>query len=233
MTPIQLNVSAAVQAVIISVAILSIAIIYFDKISSISKDISKMAGSVNEIEGEVSSVELHEMEQTLTKTFTKIDYIVDQQSVHKNGQQSMPTGSGTVYTKLEQTEIEVGISYVTTHPESKAQYHNLESDEIDNIDYDGPEIVIEVEFDEEINMQGLLDKLSADEDVVDLELEYIGREIGAKPTSPFELVFHIPTGDFETVSEFMPEYLCVVDKNISELRDEKSEIETMMETQFK
>lgn len=207
-----------VQGVVIALAIIAIAVIYFDRLSSISKDISSVAESTSSIEDEITSVELPDMERTLVK----LDYALEQRGASSD----LPTGEGTIYHKLPENDIEVGISYVTTHPESHGHYFDVETGEIDE-SYDGPEAVLEFEFGEEINMQGIFDRLNANDELGQVESEVFEREVGVRPISPFEVRVHFPTNDYEKISEFLPRYLEAIDSTLSEIREEKNEIESL------
>lgn len=215
--PLQIEPAAVVQGVVVAVTVLGLSVVYFDRLSRISHNVGEMTESVASIEDEVTAVDLTRMERTLTK----LDYTLD-----RRGEDVVHSGEGTVFHTLERTGTEVGISYVTTHPAAR-------EDDVGKAvgrERDGPEVVVKVEFEDEVNVQALFDRLEADERLA--EPDCLDGAVGVVPTSPFELVFRFPTDDHDTVAALLPEYLDVVDEHLADTAAETERIEARFEEQL-
>lgn len=215
---------AVIQGAAVAVVLVGIVGLYLDRMSTISSNIESMSESVGSIDDEVSAVDLADMEKDLTKMISKVEFMANGLG---NGSRP-PTGEGTVYTELDETELTVGISYVTTHPNSHTTYIDSETQQEDD-SYDGPETVVEFEFDEELNMRALGDRLGDDDELASIENELFSREIGFTVSSPFEFTIHFPTGDADIVADFIPRYLKRIDKHIDTHRERKESFESQIE----
>lgn len=215
--------AAIVQGVAAAVVLVGLVGLYLDRMSSISSNIESLSESVDSLNDEVSAVNLADMERDLTRMISKVEFVAN--GLAENS--TPPTGQGTVYTELDDTGLTVGISYVTTQPRSHGS--QTATTEGTSAGDGGPETVVEFEFDEEINMRALGDRLEDDDSVAEAAERLFGREIAFEPSSPFEFVVHFPTDDGDAVAEFLPQYLDRVDEHVDAHRAKKQSFESRIE----
>lgn len=215
--PLQIEPAAVVQGVVVAVTVLGLSVVYFDRLSKISHNVGEMTEAVASIENEVTAVDLTRMERTLTK----LDYTLD-----RRGDDALHAGEETVFHTLERTGTEVGISYVTTHPAARGDEIGLDAEAV-GLERDGPEVVVKVEFEDEVNVQALFDKLGGDERVAGGDRFDAGVDVA--PASPFEVVFRFPTDDYDTAASLLAKYLDVIDEFLAETAAEKERIEARFE----
>lgn len=198
-----------VQGVVVAVAVVGAAVVYFDRLSHLSHDIRSMSESIDNIEEQALGVDLQEME----KSITKVEYAITQ----NNEQQGVHGGKNTVYHTLSRTGIEVAISYGTTH-------YDGEEDALMRDEWDVA-TVVDLEFNEQINSMALADELSTDEEITEFDKEKFGAEVGMTSQTPYEVRLYIPTEDLDKIADWLPTFLDRIDFHLDNIRDKTDEFD--------
>lgn len=221
---LQIETGAIIQGVVAAVVVLGAAIVYFDRISSLSSSLERLTNSVEAIEEDVAAVELTQMERTLTK----LDYAMDQTQEDSG----FPSGEGTVYHELDKTGRKVGVSYVTTHPDKQAA-EIPEETEIAQENFEGRLTEIKTEFEDEVNMQALHDRIINNDEMAKIERKIVGFEVTMRINSPFEFTIKIPSTDGELIGEFVNEYLSKIDAILYDIETTTENVESEIEKSLK
>jgi len=213
---IQIETGALIQGVSAAVAIIALMVVYFDRMSSVSNDISTISDSIDNVHSDIQEVDLKHMERTTNKLET---FLEAELTKAYNGRETTG-GQNSVRHTLSESEIGVTISYV-----GNPQWHTGLRD-ADN----GDEIVFEVKFDEEVDTQGLVGLLVRDENLAERDRElFASDDPRITADSPFQISASVPTEDMEIAGKWIQQLIESTDQNIRYIRNQQSKFDETVE----
>lgn len=219
---------AVVAGIVVALSILGIGFKFNGTLSSIDNSVGNISNSVGFLEDRIREVDLKEIEKTVAKLEWQLD-----------------SGSGgsdnSVRYKLDNSDITVTVSLQPgrggnpSHIQGNIQkYIEANNEEVDSpddrtlasdIDH-AQTTVIKLEFDDRINSRYVTEAIRHDQDLIDYELDlFEGVEPDFYATSPMEMVFRIPTTDYDEISEWLPELLDRLDRYHMEYERETTEFD--------
>lgn len=212
------SLGAITQAVIIAVTLIALGIAFYNKIGYISNEISNISDAVSQID----TVDLKQMEKSILRLSWEINEVenVDNSVKHM----------------LKKSDLEVTISLASDRYSSEL-YDSLRKQtgvKDFNKGFTRKDVsIINFEFSEAINMREIENQVPQDQDIIKKQRELFGREGQFKSTSPYEIVFAIPSDDYDSLGEFINLFLIKVDKFNIEFEEKSAEFDSTVKSHLR
>ena len=205
-----LDTNAIIQGIIAALVPLAVIVFYLDRMSSVSQNLESISNSMKDVHGDLQSVDLKDMEKTTNKLETFLD--AELQNRFTGRQNVVTGGQNSVVHRLNDLDIDVTVSYVGD-PDWHAGLRNHE-------EWDGEETIFNIEFDEEVDTQGLVGLLSQSGHLEKVEQQLFDAEFPSRmrADSPFQVSVAVPTSDLKEVSVWISEMLDEVESDIQQMR---------------
>lgn len=231
-------IGAITQGAVVAIAIVGLAVVYFDKLSTISGNLTRIAdsmediddtnfdqitNSVEQIDRKVTSVDLKEIERTTNR----MKFFIDNQ---QNG--SRTNANNSVRYEFEDIDNIVSISFGEyAVRDSWQESAEISSKHGDLIEYDEPieYTSIEFEFFEEIDTLLVSEELTLDKDMYELESELFTQQVIINAHSPYEIEFDVPTRDLDAITEWIPTILEKIEKFQGDRNSDRQEFDDILE----
>ncbi|WP_410765780.1 hypothetical protein [Haloferax sp. DFSO60] len=217
---LQIQIGAIVQGVAAAFVLVGLLVFYIDRMSKVSKSLENISGSVESVEEDIRRVDLKDMEKTITKLESFIE--MQLQQGYGNGN-SINGGPNSVETVLKKSGIGVTISYLGD-PSWHAGLNGRE-------DYEGPETVFKIEFDEEVDTEAVIGRVTQDEELIRAEDEIFAETVPSRVTahSPFVVSSSAPTDDQQIIAEWVSVLLDSIDEQIQFMKEERLNFDQIVE----
>jgi hypothetical protein len=218
----EINSAAIIQGVVAAVAVVGIIVLYVDRMGKISKDISSISNSIDDIEttilqsdlervsNNVNSVNLEEMERTINKLETYLDMELSDGYT--------PSGTNSVVYDLNDISLTLTISYI-----GDPDWHNKLNHAENN--WNEGVTVFSIEFDRETDTHGIFGLLTQDEELEKIEYDLFGDEAIIDVRSPYKMVCGVNTGDFQLASDWIVTAVNKIEESELELRNKNQEFD--------
>lgn len=261
-----INLGAIIQGVVAAVAIISVAVIYFDRLSSMSHQMERVADSVDSVENEISSVNLEDMEKAIWRiSFSEgedpppgnsVEHKLEESDVNVTislaSEQAQPSTVKSLHKQVASAIRNEGLDYClgSSRGDIIQKYLSVEHGGIDLDEFEfgaveeietedsesddendtehteveveetslnvkikpGDVIVVNFEFDEQINTRAVVGLMNTDEELAKKEKELFGHEGIFSATSPYELTYSIACGDFDKIAEVIEQMVEYMDE---------------------
>lgn len=205
-----------IKGLVSALAFLSLVALYIDRMSTVSNNLEDISDSMEKVHEDIQAVDLKKMETTSNKIETFVD--AQLHSRFQQNQQQQPAtqnysgGQNSVEYQLPSSGIPVTISYV-----GSPDWHiGLKS----HSNVEGNETMFEIKFQEEVNTQGVVGKLTNDPGLTAKERKLFGDD----PTrlsahSPYLITSSVPSEDMDDASIWANIILDKMDEKICEIRN--------------
>lgn len=216
------EIGPVIQGLAAAGGILMLVVLYVDRMSTVSKSLDDLSDSMSDVRDDLHRVDLKEMEKTTNKLDTFLKAELQQQYGPEN---TRTGGQNSVRHKLESVDIDITISYV-----GDPDWHSgiRERD-----DWEGAETVFEIEFDEEVDTQGLVGMIAKDKALQGLdENVFKGDKTRITADSPFQISVAVPTSDMEISAEWIHDFLQRIDSHIEEMRSLSEQFDKAVENEL-
>lgn len=195
---------------------LTLVAFYMDRMSTISNNLEKISDSMEKVHDDIQEVDLKKMETTSNKIETFVEAQLHNQFQQSQQQQaatqSFSGGQNSVEYQLPSAGIPVTISYV-----GSPEWHvglNAHSD------VEGNETMFEIKFQEEVNTQGVVGKLTNDPALTAKERQLFGdNPTRLSAHSPYLITTSVPSEDLDDASRWADIILDKIDEKICDIRN--------------
>lgn len=224
---------ALVVGATVSLALLGIGLKFNTQMQNISNSVDNISSSVDSVENDLRQVDLKELEKSVYRLDFQIgDETEGPHSVHHTLKRSeigvtvsLAAGANdaTGPPGIPLKDIDDAIEKIDkVNFESKEELSEEELiDNLKDVDFpltvqadvdDDEYVMVIMEFEERIRSKAVSERLKQDVELEQEELDLFGMECAFNATSPFEIVFSVPSTDFEEVAEWTPTILVRIDR---------------------
>jgi len=220
---VQIDYGAIIQGLVAAGAVIMVILVYFEKVGSISNDISQMSENVSEmndtvkksdlqrISDDIKSVDLKNMERTINKFETFLDaQISDQFQIG---------GQNSVRYECDEIDLALTISYL-----GDPEWHDGLLDK----DWPSGITVFEIKFDEEVDTKGIFGLLTTDEELEQTESELFGDEAIIDVRSPYKMVCGVNSGNYDEVAQWIEVAVSKIEESEIEIRRMSDEFDEVV-----
>lgn len=214
-----ISVGPVIKGLVAAGAVIGLVALYVDRMSKISKNLDSLTDSIDEVHSDVSQVDLKHIEKTNNKLETYLDAELQNQYAGGNGR---TRGQQSVYFEFDDLNFGATVSYV-----GDPSWH---AGLTEHDDHDGSEIVFEIEFDEEVNTQGVIGMLANDDGLTEEEKNFFNSSCQPRMQShsPYMVSVATPTGDMSKAAEWAKIIVNEIEEKISKIRDYNAKFDQEM-----